>query len=88
MVLLNQYLSTVTILLIYPMAGHMETQLCGSRIFNSDAGYATPLNYSALGLGNTITVKFTDRFGSSLERVKNSPLAFHGLILAKMILSR
>ena len=52
---------------------------------NSDKGYATPLNYSALGLGNhTITVKVTDRFGSSLERVKEfASLAFHKSYIGK-----
>ena len=49
------------------------------------AGYATPLNYSALGFGNhTITVKITDRFGSSVERVKEfATLAFHKPYIGK-----
>ena len=53
---------------------------------NSDkAGYATPLNYSALELGNhTVTVKVTDNFGSSVERMKKfTSLAFHKPYIAK-----
>lgn len=53
---------------------------------NSDkAGFATPLNYSALGVGNhTVTVKVTDHFGSYVEKVKEfSSLAFHKPYIGK-----